>query len=297
MSYTYTVTDGVETFTWDVQGEIIVSDPALGIATQTITPSGGLSRLPVLAPGVPGAPGNPPAVVVDNEYAPGVTIPAPTVTITTPATSTVPAVWTLTVGHHRGNDGVTNTTLLACTDLVGSPLAGYVPTYVTDTGLAVGGSSNGIAGAVWQPLTVGGIYTATISSTTGSGSPRTLGSIAIPAKARAWRPKCDGFVVVGNAADTQVDLFATLGTTTDDQVAYGRGVLGSVVHPTRIGWSGWGAALGTTGGKYSAGYGVVPAGQATTIFLQAKQLASTTSAWTTPAGGPTAAFSVEVSPV
>jgi hypothetical protein len=25
MTYTYTVTDGVETFTWDVQGEIIIS--------------------------------------------------------------------------------------------------------------------------------------------------------------------------------------------------------------------------------------------------------------------------------
>lgn len=296
-SVTTNVDDGVTTSLWDVAAEAVYVDPNSGVLTITLTPRGGKARLPAPFEGPPGLPGTPPSVVVVNEYAPGATIPPPTAVITTPATDTVPAVWTLTYGVHRGDDGITNDSLLACTDLVGAPVAGYVPIYVADTGLAVGGSSNGIPGAVWTPLSVGGIYTATIASTTGSASPRTLGSIAIPAKARAWRPKVDGFVVVGNAADTQVDLFATLGTTTDDQVGYGRGVFGSTVHPTHIGWSGWGAALGTTGGKYSAGYGVVPAGQATTIFLQAKQLASSTSAWTTPAGGPTAAFSVEVSPI
>jgi hypothetical protein len=136
-----------------------------------------------------------------------------------------------------------------------------------------------------------------ISSTSGNASPRTLASIAVAGQLFAWRPKVSGFVVVGNAADTHVDLFATIGATNGDQVGYGPGITGSTVHPVTLGFAGWGGALGTTGGQYSAGYGVVPAGQATTVFFQAKQTASTTSNWTTPNGGPTAAFALEVSPL
>jgi hypothetical protein len=288
MSYSTTVNidDGGVTRQWDVAAEVVETEPGTGVATITITPRGGRARLPAVYDGDPGLP---PVFdsVTRTVVAPGVTVPQPDLVLVSPGSPGVASHYTLNIYVPKGDTGAADTTILDATDISGTVTAKYY--------LVVNNTGDGITFAAPK---VGGLYVpSSINSTSGNASPRTLASIAVAGQLFAWRPKVSGFVVVGNAADTHVDLLATIGATNGDQVGYGPGITGSTVHPVTLGFAGWGGALGTTGGQYSAGYGVVPAGQATTVFFQAKQTASTTSNWTTPNGGPTAAFALEVSPL
>lgn len=268
MSFTYTITDGVETFTWDVQGEVIV-DKNTGIGTQTITPNGGLSRLPFIVAGESGPP-----PIFDSAsraiVAPGDTVPPPEFTLVSPGGPGTAAHYTVKFYVPKGDDGAADTTILDATDITGTPTAGYA--------LVVNPTHDGI---VYAPTGPGGLYTATTINSLASSNvtPRTIASVAIPGQLRPWRPKVIGEHIPVNASDTRVDLFATIGTTTGDQVGYAQGKVGTTADPLQIIPNFGTNALGSSGGTYGAGYGLIPAGQATTVFIQAKQIASSTSAW------------------
>jgi hypothetical protein len=281
MAFTYVVTDGSETFTWDVQGETIV-DKNTGIGTQTITPNGGLSRLPFIVAGESGPP-----PIFDSAsrvvVAPGETVPPPEFTLVSPGSAGVAAHYTVKFYVPKGDTGAADTTILDATDISGTPTAGYA--------LTVNPTHDGI---VFSPTGPGALYTATTINSLASSnvSPRTIASIAVPGQLRAWRPKVLGEHTPINAADTRVDLLATIGTTSGDQVGYAQGKVGTTADPLQLIPNFGTNALGSSGGQYGAGYGLIPAGQATTVFVQAKQIASSTSNWST--SNVLSGFTVEV---
>jgi hypothetical protein len=293
-NYTWGGLDG-----WLWSGQIFIPknyDPSTGGAAIFLAPSQGRASIPPPAQGDPGVPANAPRNVITNEVAPSVSLPAPTVTIVTPASGSTPAVWDLTFSVHRGNDGSAAAHSLVGsntpTDLVGTPLAGYEPLYVADTGLALGGSASGIPGVIWTAPKVGGVYwPATIASTTSAdGDPRTLcNSTAIPAYPFAWRPRVSGqTVTTGTGTDVRVDLIARVNNATSgDIVGRGFGQAGQTP-PTLVLVSGPPAGSASSFGRIAANAGP------TTIYLRAERQSGANSFSTSAA---TTSFQVEVIPL
>lgn len=133
-------------------------------------------------------------------------------------------------------------------------------------------------------------WPASILSTPSGNSAYTLCQVSIPAQPWAYRPQVSGWcVITGTGADVQVDLIARL----NDQAAgniLGRG-------RGKIGQNADGSATVLVSGPPSgsvAGYNVVAAGAAATIFFRAERQ-SGSNTFTT--AGSATQFSVRVCPV
>lgn len=252
-------------------------DPTTGVATLTITPTGGLGTLPGMLEGQPGLPPVLQMGTVSNVSPSG----SATASLTqlSPGGPGVPSVYELDLGVPEGLAGVLGSFLLtAATDVIGTVEAGATLVY-------------DIASSAFnlQPLTfTPTYYSSSINSTSGTGAgPRTLTSISVPSQPYSWLPKPSGSCVVDGTVNTQVNLYAYETSTSGDQVGVGFGAAGTAMQTV-------GLHDGVPTGS-SSSYGVIAAGTSATILFVATQVASTTDAWSTASA--TTSFQVTAQPV
>ena len=255
-------------------------DPTTGIATITITPSGGLGTLPALVNGTPGLP-------------PGISIG--TVTTLSAGASATAALTQLTAG----GPGTASTYALNLGIPVGATGSTGSFTIQTATDYALGSGSLTTGNALiynsstskFNPLPLplaSANFPTAINSTSGTGAgPRQLASVVIPAQTYPWYPLVSAQTIVSGTVNTQVNLQAYITNTSGQQVGIGYsapGIANQVV--TLI------SAAPTGSGST---YGQVSAGTTATIVLYATQVASTSDAWSTSAS--TTSFQVIELPV
>jgi hypothetical protein len=261
--------------TWT--GSVTFSDTGYantGVATMTLTPTGGTSTLPALVNGTPGLP-----PVIDSvtviQVAYGTTAPAPVWTLVSPGGAGTASHYTLTVYVNSGQQGATgpSTNISTAPDVEGGPVGsgtdGYTLYYVN-------------ADAKWKisaPKVPAGPYiclnSAFTAVTSSSATSATIATIGTPALPYAWRPIVSAAFLAGGTINTHIDGAVYLGSSTGQQVGYGMGGSGTSLFPVRIG-SAFGASI-----SGSSTYGQVAAGASATFFLQALQTASTTDSWST----------------
>lgn len=273
------ITQNGNSFTWT--GTITVTnatDITTGVATIVLSPNGGVGTLPFLAQGVSGLP---PVLrnVTVNQYAYGVTPPAPTFTPVSIGGAGQQSVYDLTFGVNAGPPGSPGvTTISGASDLTGTPTDKYILVYNSTSGTWVVSQQK-----------VGGFYNPSSFTTyTGNGSNVVLAQMAIPAQNWAWRPRVHGWATVTGTPNTKVNLICTLGSSTGDQVALSPGVTGTTGQFTWL-MPGFGSPLGATT------YGSVAAGQVGNIYLVAQQTASTTDNYSISASS--LSWTVEVAPI
>lgn len=262
--------------TW--QGSITLSgaiDPlTYGVATLTLTPSGGASNLPAL---VQGDPGLAPTLrnVTMNQVSAGTTPPASTWTLITPGSTGVAPVYDLVLYVNSGATGSTgsSTNISSAPDVEGGPPGsgtdGYTLYWVN-------------ADAKWKisaPKRTSGPFSVPNSSFAaaynGNAGSYSVASIGIPAQPYAWRPVVRAGLYATGTINTHVDLVCRLNnSSTGDIVGYGLGQTGVGPYPIIL-QSAFGASIS------SGTYGQVAAGASATIFLLASQTASTTDNWQT----------------
>ena len=269
-------------------------DPTTGIATITITPSGGLGTLPAL---VNGTPGLPPVInigtVTTLAYNASATASLSLVTAGGAGTA---STYNLNLGIPAGSPGSTGSyTIAAATDYA----AGSNSTNVTSAPYSSGTYSllNGYtlvynsSTSKWNPMPppLAGVYYATsINSTSGTGAgPRNLTSIVVPAQNYPYFPMVSGQTIVNGTVNTQVNLQAFITNSSGQQVGIGYSAAGTANQVVTL------VPSVPTGS--SSTYGQVAAGSTATIILYATQVASTTDAWTTSAS--TTSFQVAALPV
>lgn len=251
------------------------SDPlTYGVATFTLTPSGGVSNLPAL---VQGDPGLSPTLrnVIMTQIAYGTTAPASTWTLVTPGTSTVPAVYDLNLYVNSGAAGATgsSTNISSAPDVEGGPPGsgtdGYTLYWVNaDTKWKISAAKR-TAGPFSVPNSS---FTTAYNGNAGS---YVVASIGVPAQPYAWRPVVHGGLYVTGTVNTHVDLLCRLNNSTSgDIVGYGLGQTGVGPNAVTLQPS-FGASIST------GSYGQIAAGASSTIFLLATQTASTTDNWQT----------------
>lgn len=257
-------------------------DPTTGVATITITPSGGLGTLPALLAGDPGLP----PTLRNINYTPvpyGTALPDPAAewTLIYPGGPGVAAVYDLNLAINSGAPGESGTfSITGANDLGGTQTNNYTLLWdaVSDQFL-------------YAPLYLGSTYwPSTINSTSGytsQGTPRTLCQISVPALPFAWYPVVIGQTVVTGTINTQIELSANIGSTSGNQVGVGYGVVGQSYQTVVLQSS---IPAGSTGS-----YGQVAANSAATIILSATQVASTTDDWATSSS--TTSFMVTPNPV
>jgi hypothetical protein len=252
-------------------------DPTTGMATITITPSGGLGTLPGLLDGVPGPPPNLVLGTITTLSA-GSNATA-TLTLLSPGGPGTPSNYQLNLGIPAGAAGSTGAfNIHSAADLLGTLQNKFTVLWNTATG-----QFNP------APLPVATTYYATsINSTSGTGSgPRTLSSIAIPAQSYDWFPDPSSSCVVTGTVNTQINLQAFIGSTSGNQVGVGFGVAGVPTQTVSL-------HKGVPPGSATT-YGIVLAGNSATILLAATQVGATTDAWST--SSTTTSFQVTATPV
>jgi hypothetical protein len=242
-------------------------DPTTGVATITITPTGGLGTLPALVDGQSGP--SPQLRNLNLTQVPyGTALPNPAGSFTTivpPGSPGVSAVYDMNISLNSGAPGSLSAyTLSGASDISGSPAAKNVITR---------NSSNN--GFVYSPRLVGPLgWASSYNDTSGTGAgPRTLTQLTIPAQTFAYYPICIGSTVVNGTANTQVNLQAYVGSTAGNLVGIGFGVAG-VPAQTVILQPGIPAGSNGT-------YGQVASGSTATLIFAATQVASTVDAWST----------------
>lgn len=284
------VTNPDGSITW--QGSVTMSgasDPlTYGVATLTLTPSGGVSNLPALVQGDPGLSPTLRNVSV-TQVAAGTTPPASSWTLVTPGTSTVAPVYDLVLYVNSGATGATgaSTNISAAPDVEGGPPGsgtdGYTLYWVNaDSKWKISAPKRTV-----YPFTVPNSSFSTAYS--GNAGSYVVASVGIPAQPYAWRPKVHGGIYAGGTVNTHVDLVARLNNSSSgDIVGYGLGQSGVGPYPILL-QSAFGASVAG-----ASTYGQVAAGASATIFMLATQTASTTDNWTTT--NTNAYFTVEAVP-
>jgi len=255
-------------------------DPTTGIATITITPSGGLGTLPAL---VNGTPGLPPGISIGTvtTLSAGASATATLTQLTAGGPGTA-STYSLNLGIPAGATGSTGSfTIAAATDYaLGSG------SLTTGNALIYNSSSSKFNPL---PLPLGSTYGPTsINSTSGTTSgPRLLTSIVVPAQTYPWFPLVSGQTIVSGTVNTQVYLQAYITNSSGQQVGIGYSAPGTANQVVTL-------VSGVPTGS-SSSYGQVAAGTTATIVLYATQVASTTDAWSTAAA--TTSFQVTEIPV
>lgn len=253
-------------------------DQTTGVATITITPSGGLGTLPALLDGQPGLP---PALQIGtvSTLSAGSSATATLIELS-PGGPGAASTYQLNLGIPAGAAGSTGSFLIQnATDLVNGAF-GAIQNDWTLFWNSVTGKFNPAPLAV--PHTY---YASSINSTSGTGAgPRTLTSVVVPAQNYDWVPQPLSSCVVNGTANTQVNLQAFVGTTAGTLVGVDYGISGQTEQTLRL--------LGALPGGASTP--VITAGNTATILLCATQVASTTDAWSTASG--TTSFSVTTIP-
>jgi hypothetical protein len=252
------------------------SDPlTYGVATLTLTPSGGVSNLPALVQGAPGQP-NTLRNVNMNQIAAGTSPPTSTWTLVTPGTSTTPPVYDLNLYVNSGAAGSTgpSTSISTAPDVEGGPPGAGTDGFTLYWVNADGKWKISAAKRTIGPFTVpNSSFAAAYNGNAGSYS---VASVGVPAQPYAWRPIVQGGLYATGTVNTHVDLIARLNNSTSgDIVGYGLGVGGVGPYPIAL-QSSFGASVAG-----SSTYGQVAAGTAATVFLLAQQTASTTDNWQT----------------
>lgn len=252
------------------------SDPlTTGVATMTLTPSGGVSNLPALVQGDPGLSPTLRNVIV-NQVAAGTTPPASSWTLVTPGTSTVPPVYDLNLYVNSGAAGATgpSTNISSAPDVEGGPPGSGTDGYTLYWVNADGKWKISAPKRTAFPYTVPNSSFATAYN--GNAGTYVVASVGVPAQPYAWRPKVHGAIYATGTINTHVDLVCRLNNaTTGDIVGYGLGQTGAGPYPI-VCQPAFGASV-----SGSSTYGQVAAGTAATIFLIAQQTASTTDNWQT----------------
>lgn len=273
--------EGVEGWLWD--GKLFVEknyDPETGIAVFFIAPPGGRASVPHMAKGPRGFTPivDPTVIVTEIEHDspdpvtsswaiidPGDEETPPTIQETRTVRKAVP-----------GDPG--DFTMLDATDLVGSPLAGYLPIYVADTGLALGGAANSTPGALWTPPKIGGVYwPEEIASVADGDNSKTLCPIPIPPQPFAYWPEAVGqSQVTGTGPNVRVDIIARVGNEfSGNEVARAFGRSG-VTPPTHV------LVEGPPAGSVST-YGRVAVNTAATVFVRAERQPGSSDSFSIPA--------------
>jgi hypothetical protein len=279
----YTVnSDG--SITW--QGTVTFSassDPfATGVATLTLTPSGGVSNLPALVNGDPGLPPTFRNVTV-HQVAYGTTPPASTSTLVSPGGPGVASVYDLDLYVNSGQQGAagTNAAVLAASDVVVTGIAdGWTLVYNASTSKLV---------AQQPKRVIGPFISSSITAYNGNAASTTVASIGVPAQPWAWRPRVHAHFYVTGTANTHIDALVRLNDpSAGDIVGMALGLTGAVSDRLIVGQH-FGAAVSGT-----STYGQVAAGASATLYLLASQTASTSDNWQTLATN--GQFVVEVIP-
>lgn len=282
---TYLVnTDGSITWTGTVTFSGATDALATGVATLTLTPSGGVSSLPAL---VTGDPGLPPVFrnVTVTEVAAGAALPAPAWTLVSPGGAGVASVYDLTISVHAGakGDPGTNASISAASDVSGTLADGTVLVYNASTS----------KWAVSAPKRTIGPYTiasASFTAYSGTAARATLAAMTMPAQPWDWRPRVSGHFYAIGSATTHIDAEVRIGdATTGDLVGYGLGLTSPTAFPISIDPH-FGSAVPS-----SATYGKVAAGATATITLSAVRTTASIDAWQTLADN--GQFVVEIVPV
>ena len=252
-------------------------DASTGMATITITPSGGLGTLPGVLDGQPGLPPNINVGAVTT-LAPGSAATA-ALALMAPGGPGAASTYSLNLGIPQGAAGAPSVfSIQGAEDLIGSLVNGIILVWDELTGQFK---------ATPPPLAVT-VNASSINSTSGDGAgPRLLSQVNIPAQSWAWTPQPSASCVVTGTANTQVNLQAFITNNQGQQVGIGYGVPGFANQTVSLGP---GVPVGM-----QPGYGQVAAGVSANILLYATQVGSNTDAWST--SDLTTSFQVTAQPV
>jgi hypothetical protein len=256
------------------------TDPTTGVCTLTLTPTGGVGNLPVLAQGLPGQPTLFDSITV-NTLSAG-SLATASLGLVDPGDAGESAHYTLTLGipeGAKGNDG-TSGVLSTVSDLSGTAVVGDI----------IRVSSVGPTAFTYAKTPLGNVYNATgIANVSGTGAGSVIAaSMSIPAQGYDWYPVVFAQGVVAGTARTVVNLKALLNNaTTGDQVGFCSGNAGATSQTLTMIPS-FGALLGT-------GYAKVSAGATAEVYLGAIQTASVSDTWSI--SGSTIYFTVLAFPV
>ncbi|AKF14379.1 minor tail protein [Mycobacterium phage Phayonce] len=256
-----------------------------GVGTIVITPAGGVASFPLAIQGEGGLPPN--ITVKVHQIGPDDPLPDPNPerTVVDPGGPGEAAHYHYDVYIQQGEKGdAAAFQFLDADDLAdGETLAegdtgsdGYVLSYAY--------SGTGTPGVRFIPQKRGDIRgPSVIEATPWSNTPNRL-LCAVTLEARPFPRKIlpTGSLVVTGSADTRVDLVAYLGDPDDGGVEIGRAFGQAGTAPPPLVLAG-GPPATTAGGN--ADYGIVPAGQAPTVYFRAEQKASSSNNWQT-AGAP-----------
>lgn len=253
-------------------------DPTTGVATITITPSGGLGTLPALLDGQSGPPPNLQIGTVST-LAAGSSATA-SLSLFAPGGPGQPSTYNLNLGIPQGANGNTGNFLIqSAQDLVN----GVFGAIQNDWTMFWNSSTS-----KWNPAPVPvpvTYYATSINSTSGTGAgPRTLTTVTVPAQNYAWYPVCSSSCLIAGTANTQVNLQAYLGSTSGTLVAVDYGAVGTPSQTLRL----------QNGLPAGATLPSIASGTSQTIVLVATQVAATTDAWAT--SSTTTTFSVTATP-
>lgn len=258
-------------------------NPATGVATITVTPTGTsasqlVSTMPALLQGQPGQPAqfrNVNLTQIPN----GTALPNPAATVTTvsPGTAGTPAIYDLNLNLNSGAPGTngTNATLHTAGDLATTAVFGTT-TPTVQYALACNATSPSV-NYTHQAFPFAAVSVpATINSTSGNAAQRTLCSASFPALPYPWYPWVSGSCIVSGTANTRVDLWASLTSPSGQIVAYADGYTGDtgVAGPMKLAVN-----LPTT-----LSLAKVPANTTATVyFIAQQQNAGITDNWSTAA--------------
>jgi hypothetical protein len=240
------------------------TDPTTGVCTLTLTPTGGVGNLPVLAQGLPGQPTLFDSISV-NTLSAG-SLATASLDLVDPGDAGESAHYTLTLGIPEGATGSNGSSgvLSEVSDLSGTAAVGDI----------IRVSSLSPTAFTYAKTPLGNVYNATgISSVSGTGAGSVIAvSMSLPAQGYDWYPLCFAQCVVAGTAKTVVNLKALLNDATNgDQVGFCSGNA-SATSQTLTMIPSFGALLGT-------GYAKVSAGDTAEVFLGAIQTANVKDAW------------------
>jgi hypothetical protein len=245
------------------------TNPTAGVATLTLTPSGGVGNLPAL---VDGAPGLPPTLSVGTVTTLSVGTNATATLVQTAAGGPgVASAYNLNLGIPVGATGAagTNSTLAGCSDINASPAAA-VGSILNVASLSP--TKFSYMAFPWAFV----VNPSTITTVSASGqSTQTLCTVSVPAQSFNWVPICLGAAITAGTVNTVLKLQATLtaGLRSGDIIGQFSGYAGQATQTVPLN-SGFGALMGP-----SQVYGVVTAGSTATIALQVIETATTADAW------------------
>jgi hypothetical protein len=240
-------------------------DPTTGVATLTLTPSGGVGTLPAL---VNGQPGQPP--IFDSTSVTTLAAGAPataSITQVSPGGAGISSHYTVAFGVPQGVTGAagTNATIHAASDLSGTAVTGNILTVASTGPTAFQYSAFPWAFAL-NPASV-----ATVSLP--GNATGTICTVSVAAQPFSWYPLCFATATVNGASTTVVSLQAllTAGSRTGDIVGSSGSASGVAANVSLL--PGFGALIG------SGAYGKVVAGATATITFTAVGAIGTSGNW------------------